>query len=68
MARPKSTLKRVRVELRLPEALAAKLDLYLYSDIQKRVPYQAREELVSRLLTEFFDGLPVEALGLRAEG
>ena len=58
MARPKATIKRVRVEVRIPEALAARMDLHLYSDIQKRVPYEARGELITKLLQEFFQSQP----------
>lgn len=54
MPRPIANLKRARIELRLPTDIADRLDLLLYSPLQGRVPYGAREKLITTLLEKFF--------------
>ena len=47
----------VRVSVRLPSDIAAKLALHLYSDLEGRVPHSAYQQFFSSLLTDYFSKL-----------
>lgn len=57
MARPKKTTRTVFKNIALPEDLAAKVDLYLWSEVEGKIPFGAQQEFFSRLVKEFFAGL-----------
>ncbi len=50
MPRPPQAVKKVAVTLQLIPDLAAQLDLELYSEIDGRVPYGAREKVIAPLI------------------
>lgn len=54
MPRPKSLIPKTRVEIQLHSDLVARMDLLLFSDVQGRVPYGAREEFIANLIREHF--------------
>lgn len=57
MARPKKTVRTVFKNIALPEDLANKVDLYLWSELEGKIPFGAQQEFFTRLVTEFFQGL-----------
>ena len=54
MARPKQTIQSVYRNLAIPEPLAAKLDLELYSTLEGRIPTGAYKEFFANLLEQHF--------------
>lgn len=53
----------------IPESLRGRLDLHLFSEVEGRVPHGAYQELILRLLREFFDWRTFEvAPGLFVKG
>jgi len=54
MARVRKTIRTVYMNVGVPEDLAAKLRLELYSDLEGRVPHGALQEFFTKLLTEHF--------------
>lgn len=54
MARPKQTTPSVFKNIALPEPLAAKLDIELFSDLEGRIPTGAYKEFFSALLEQYF--------------
>lgn len=50
MARPKRIIRTVRIEVRIPIDIAARLDMMLYSEVLGRVPFGARSEFVEGLI------------------
>lgn len=55
MPRPARTLRTVQKNIALPEDLAAKLELHLYSEVEGRVPFGAQSAFFSQLLTDYFN-------------
>jgi hypothetical protein len=55
MARPKKLIRTVYKNIALPEDLAAKVELELYSEVEGKIPFGAQQEFFSRLLREYFD-------------
>lgn len=57
-----------RLELKLPESVRTKLDLLLYSELEKRVPQGRYQAFFLERLTEFFEGkkLDLEQFGFAA--
>ncbi len=53
MARLKKIDRPFHLQVRIPESLAMKVDLELYSELEGRVPYGKRSELIADLLTEW---------------
>lgn len=56
MKRP-NIIRPVKLTTNLPENLRAKLDLYLYSPVEGRVPHGAYNKFLVELLTKFFNDL-----------
>ena len=56
MPRPKSLIPGVRLETVLPEDLYAKLKIFLWSEVEGRVPQGKYQEFFCARLREFFDG------------
>lgn len=54
MPRPKKILRSHPNTISIPEDLQAKLELHLYSDLEGRVPFGAKQKFFIQLLTEFF--------------
>ena len=57
MAKPKNIIPTRRVEVRLPAPVAFKLDSLLFSEVESRVPYDARSKFITNLLKGFFEEL-----------
>lgn len=53
--RPPNVLRPSKLTTYLPEDLRAKLDLYLYSEIEGRVPHGAYARFLAERVKEFFD-------------
>jgi hypothetical protein len=54
MARPKNTLRTVYFNVGLPEDLAAKVKLHLYSDLEGRIPFGTLQEFFTSLVRKHF--------------
>lgn len=54
MARPKSTIRTVPVHISLPEDLADKVELMLYSELEGKVPHGEKSKFFTQLVTEHF--------------
>jgi hypothetical protein len=55
--RPTKTLKSIQINVSLPEDLAAKVKLHLFSEVEGKVPHGAMQEFFSKLVREFFEGV-----------
>jgi hypothetical protein len=55
MPKKRSTDRPVKVQTWLPTSLKARVDLFLYSPAEGRVPYGAFAKLVETLLTDYLD-------------
>jgi hypothetical protein len=55
MARPKKLIRTVYKNIAIPEDLAAKVELELYSEVEGKIPFGAQQEFFSRLLRAYFD-------------
>lgn len=53
MSRPRLARRTARKMITIPEDVIARVDLYLYSPLEGRVPYGAWPELMTRLLTQW---------------
>lgn len=60
MARPKKTIRSVPMNICLPEDLAAKVELSLFSEVEGKVPFGAKQEFFSKLVRDHFDKLTAE--------
>jgi hypothetical protein len=56
MARPKKILRTIQKNIGIPEDLAARLELELYSEIEGKIPFGAQQEFFTKLLREYFEG------------
>jgi hypothetical protein len=56
MARPKNTLKTVYFNVGLPEDLAVKVKLELYSELEGKIPFGASQEFFTGLVRSHFKG------------
>lgn len=56
--RPPKVMRPVKLTTYLPEDLRAKLDLYLYSDVEGRVPHGAYSAFLAERVKEFFEQRP----------
>lgn len=54
MPRPPNVLRPTSLHLMLPEDIRAKLDLHLYSSVEKRVPLGAYQRFFLDLIQEWF--------------
>lgn len=48
------------LHVHLPKSLKERLDLYLYSPLEERIPHAAHQKLICQLLREFFDNATVD--------
>lgn len=53
--RPPNTLRPAKLTTYLPEDLRAKLDLYLFSPVEGRVPHGAYTKFLAERVQEFFN-------------
>ena len=57
MARPSKITRPRKIHVHLPEDVAARLELYLWSPGENRVPYGAMSKFFEERIREFFDSL-----------
>jgi hypothetical protein len=55
MARPKKLIRTVYKNIAIPEDLAAKMELELYSEVEGKIPFGAQQEFFTGLLREYFN-------------
>jgi hypothetical protein len=55
MARPANTVRPATLHLHIPEDLKTRLDLFLWSALEVRVPHGAYTRFLIPLIREFFD-------------
>lgn len=55
--RPASVIPAVKFHIRLPVDVKVQLDLYLFSELEGRVPYGAYTKFFEERAREFFDRL-----------
>lgn len=53
--RPSKTLKGVQMNISLPEDLALKVKLHLFSEIEGKIPHGKQQEFFSELVRRFFE-------------
>lgn len=53
MAKPARIDRPIKKNLSLPESLVTRVELLLYNEVEKKVPFGAWQELVTRLLDEW---------------
>ena len=65
MSAPFKPIRPVRLHTTLPEDMKAKLDLYLYSEAEQRIPKGALQEFLMERIEEFFSSrrLDLESYG-----
>lgn len=54
MSRPKSAIPSVLLNVALPQDVHTQLSLFLYSDLEQRVPFGAYQRFLSSLIRGFF--------------
>ncbi len=54
MSRPRGILRPIPLTLKLPEDERTRLDLFLYSDLESKVPFGAYQRFFLARLNEFF--------------
>ena len=54
MPRPKNAIRTVYKNVGLPEPIAARVDLELYSDLEGKIPFGATSEFFSNILEDYF--------------
>lgn len=57
MPRPKNTVPTVFKNIALPADLAGKVDLFLWSEVEGKIPFGAQQEFFTRLVREFFQSI-----------
>lgn len=55
MARQPNIIRPIKLTLHLPEDLKSRVDLFLWSDVHRRVPYGAYTQLITTLLQEYLE-------------
>ena len=55
MPRPRKTLRPISKNIHLPEDIVLQTELFLYSEIEGKVPYGAWQGLIEKLLREHFE-------------
>ena len=65
MAKPKSLTPNAHLHIALKPELKVKLDLWLHSAVEERIPKGAHKEFVEQLIREFFEykNTPLEPYG-----
>ena len=56
MSRPKKTIPTVNFKVGLPEDLAEKVELHLFSEVEGTIPLGAKQEFFTMLVRGFFNG------------
>lgn len=57
MPRPLKSIRPLKKSISIPEELAARVDLLLYSELEQKVPYAAWSQLIERLLEKHLSEL-----------
>lgn len=55
MPRPRKTLRPISKNIHLPEDIVLQTELFLYSEVEGKVPYGAWQGLIEKLLREHFE-------------
>lgn len=55
MPRPRNALPAKRVHLHLPGDVWPKLEIYLFSEMEQRVPFGAYQDFVTKRIREYFE-------------
>lgn len=50
-----SAIKARKILISLPEDLAARLDLFLFSPLEQKVPYGARSDVIRTLIENYLE-------------
>lgn len=57
MGRPAAVIPSARIEIRIPVDVKSELDIYLFSEVEGRIPYGAYSQFFENLTREFFTKL-----------
>lgn len=57
MPRPKKTVRSVYIHVGLPEDIVARVELELYSEAERRIPFGAWQKLITALLRQHISRL-----------
>ena len=60
MSRPSKIIRPVRVHTTFPEDLLARLDLFLWSPLENRLPLGARQKFLVERTQEYFDSASLD--------
>lgn len=55
MPKPPNVIRPTQLTVALPADIRARLDLHLWSDLERRVPHGAYAKFLTQLLREYFD-------------
>lgn len=61
MPRPRKTLRPISKNIHLPEDIVLQTELFLYSEVEGKVPYGAWQGLIEKLLREHFERVAQQA-------
>lgn len=64
IGRPPNILRPTKLTTYIPEDLRVKLDLYLYSEVEGRIPHGAYSRFLVERVKEFFERKPTLPLPL----
>lgn len=53
--RPAKTLKGIQTNVSLPEDLALRVKLHLFSEVEGKIPHGRQQEFFSKLVRHFFE-------------
>lgn len=71
MPRPRKTVRTVFKHIGIPEDLAAKMEIHLFSTVEGKIPLGAQQEFITGLLRDYFEGRttaePFEPIDLTSE-
>ena len=68
MGRPRKTLRPVPLNVSLDEDVAAKMELELWSELEGKVPFGAKRDLINKLLRSHFRSLTGKRTAARLAG
>lgn len=60
MPKPRRTIRPTQLNVSIPEDLRMRVDLLLFSDVERRVPHGAYSEYICRLIKRDLDGRFIE--------
>lgn len=66
--RPPNILRPIKLNTSIPEDLRAKLDIYLFSEVEGRIPHGAYAKFIHGLIKDFFDEELAKAKRVKMEG